>query len=680
MFIPVVGPYVSGAIGLGALGLEGTRYYEAFQGVRETRIGGPVTGFEALIDPEGKLRDRGLRLLLAAVFSAIDVTVAHSAIKASAQASAALRAGTGATEVVENASELAARVSYRPSNAAELAEAINIARKSGVTEDVIESIINRTLNVQGTDGLVMLRNGLLDDLGVGAVRNQLVVATANAEGITIVVNRSALSAEEVAEFSRFAGGVQPRVYRELDLFPAYLAKAKAQGPTASGWSQELIDFVRREILPLDDARLPQNTTLAKLFEFNADEGGLIRLFTDEDFLNIRNMFRRGGPEAVPTPPRAPSSGTPPKPGVPDGGAPQKPSDFDSGLDTNIGARVEMRNGFKTQAIDVPFVFTGRAESFGPSVLGRPGPGVSAAHIRALQEAADETGEVLVIFGSRQTGIKHRNGQPFDSVSDLDVGVVGDVEALRRVIRADLENRVPDVLHLPVWRFNTEAEALERGFVIIRPRSGSNVARVSETPVINVPFAVEKSRGEFRLPQVEPNASKFTLETPNDAWLARATEVLRTPGVGSFTKVEIAALRARNRAMIRALEAGEDVHIFNHTQGLRQLMADLTAATGKEVALLRITRGELGRVLRLGTERSVNFSGAIRVIAHTHPSGNLALSLNMELVGGRWVLTGDVPALMALESVGRAGQVVVPRSSVVIGPSGAAARFPLTGLE
>ena len=288
---------------------------------------------------------------------------------------------------------------------------------------------------------------------------------------------------------------------------------------------------------------------------------------------------------------------------------------------------------------------------------------------------------MVIFGSRQTGIKHRNGQPFDSLSDLDIGVVGDPESLRRLIRADLENRVPDVLHIPIWLFKSEAEALERGFVIIRPRSGSNVARVSESSVINVPFAVEKSRGAFRLPQVESNAaSRFTLEAPNDAWLARATEVLRTPGIGSFTKVEIAALRARHRTMIRALEAGEDVHIFNQTQGLRQLMADLTAATGKEVALLRLSRGELGRVLRLGTERSVSFSGAIRVIAHTHPSGILALSLNMEKVGGRWVLTGDVPSLMALESVGRAEQKVVPRSSVVIGPSGAAARFPLTGLQ
>ena len=312
--------------------------------------------------------------------------------------------------------------------------------------------------------------------------------------------------------------------------------------------------------------------------------------------------------------------------------------------------------------------------------------MTAAHIRAVQEAADGTGEILVIFGSRQTGIRHSNGQPFTSAADLDLGVVGGAENLRRLVRADLENRVPDVLHVPMWIFKTEAAALEQGFIVIRPRSGSNVARfpgarVGESQVVNVPFAVEKSRGEFRLPQVEPNAtSKFTLETPNDAWLARATEVIRTPGVESFTKVEIAALRARNRAMIRALEAGEDVHIFNQTKGLRQLMADITAATGKEVALLRLSRGELGRVLRLGTERSVNFSGAMRVIAHTHPSGNLALSLNMEFMGGRWVLTGDVPALMALEAVGRAEQVVVPRSSVVIGPSGAAARFPLTGLE
>ena len=680
-FIPVVGPYVSGVIGLGAIGLEGSRYHDASEEVRETRIGGPVTGFEALIDPEGKLRDRELRLLLATVFSALDISAGYSAIKAHVNATTALRTGAGVGEVVESASEIAARVSYRPGNVAELAEAINIARKSGVSEDVIEEIINHTLNVQSKEQIGLTIGNLLDSIGVGAVHNQLVIATANAEGVTIVVHRSARSAEEVAEFGRFAGGVQPRIYRELDLTTAYLAKAKAQGPTASGWSQELIDFVKREILPLDDA------ALARLFEFSSEEGGLIRLFTDEDIRNVRNLFRGGGPEAVPTPPRAPSSGTPSGPDLPTGGTPPlKPSGFDSGLDTNIGPRVESRNGFRTEVVDVPFIFTGHVDNFGPTVLGQPGPGVSAAHIRALQEAADGTGEVLVIFGSRQTGIKHRTGRAFDSSSDLDIGVVGDMESLRRVIRADLENRVLDVLHLPIWRFNSEAEALERGFVIIRLRSGSNVARfpesrVSDIPEVRVPYAVEKSRGEIRLPTAERNATpELTLEAPNDAWLQRATEVIRTPGMKSFTAVERAALRSRNRAMIEALEAGEDVHIFNRTTGLRQLMADITAATGREVALLRVSRGELGRVLRLGTERSVGFSGALRVIAHTHPSGQLTLSLNPQFIDGRWVLSGDVPALMALESVGRAGQVVTPRSSVVIGPSGAAARFPVTGLE
>ena len=91
----------------------------------------------------------------------------------------------------------------------------------------------------------------------------------------------------------------------------------------------------------------------------------------------------------------------------------------------------------------------------------------------------------------------------------------------------------------------------------------------------------------------------------------------------------------------------------------QLLGDITRATGREVALLRLKTGQ--RVLRLGNAREVSFQGASRVIAHTHPSGALRLSpARLELgPGGVWQVKGDVPALQSLDQ----------RWSLIFGPEG-----------
>jgi hypothetical protein len=93
-----------------------------------------------------------------------------------------------------------------------------------------------------------------------------------------------------------------------------------------------------------------------------------------------------------------------------------------------------------------------------------------------------------------------------------------------------------------------------------------------------------------------------------------------------------------------LEAGEDVLIPAGTKGIRNAMSQLTANTGREVALLRMENG--ARILRMGDEVSVPLHGGVtRVIAHTHPSSLLSFS---------------EPDVLALSMRGQ-------RSSVIIDP-------------
>jgi hypothetical protein len=76
--------------------------------------------------------------------------------------------------------------------------------------------------------------------------------------------------------------------------------------------------------------------------------------------------------------------------------------------------------------------------------------------------------------------------------------------------------------------------------------------------------------------------------------------------------------------MEVLARGDDVPIPQGTTGIRTMMADITANTGDEVALLRLTDGT--RVLRPGGPNYVVLGDDVEtVIAHTHPSGNLEFS-------------------------------------------------------
>ena len=115
---------------------------------------------------------------------------------------------------------------------------------------------------------------------------------------------------------------------------------------------------------------------------------------------------------------------------------------------------------------------------------------------------------------------------------------------------------------------------------------------------------------------------------------RATQLPRSSSVQARLPGRTASIGTPGRALgevryvagqsVRALEAGVDVRTPPGTKGIRNMMSQLTAKTGREVALLRMKGGT--RILRMGEKGFVRIGmDARRVIAHTHPSGRLAFS-------------------------------------------------------
>jgi hypothetical protein len=116
-------------------------------------------------------------------------------------------------------------------------------------------------------------------------------------------------------------------------------------------------------------------------------------------------------------------------------------------------------------------------------------------------------------------------------------------------------------------------------------------------------------------------------------------ILRDPKqAADFTAFERGALRQKHSALISQLEERGDALMPPGSMGIRhpvtgvfttspsQMMAELTVATQREVALVRV--GDQ-RLLRLGfvdeIGPGVRLRDAKRVVAHTHPSGELRFS-------------------------------------------------------
>lgn len=142
-----------------------------------------------------------------------------------------------------------------------------------------------------------------------------------------------------------------------------------------------------------------------------------------------------------------------------------------------------------------------------------------------------------------------------------------------------------------------------------------------------------------------------------------TEDLATPGVKDISALTKMWYRFKHRKIIKNLTKG-DVYMPKGSAS-SGLMGEITAATNKEIGLLRISGL---RVLRLGkSDNSLSTKGAEKIIAHTHPGGNLHLSETLVEINGVYHIVGDMPVLRKL------GQ----KHSVVIGPTGTGKCFRVT---
>ena len=119
------------------------------------------------------------------------------------------------------------------------------------------------------------------------------------------------------------------------------------------------------------------------------------------------------------------------------------------------------------------------------------------------------------------------------------------------------------------------------------------------------------------------------------------------GIGAARYANPASMRlgeSGSQAVRRTLaQFGDDIPVPPGTQNIRTMMSDLSLSTGNEVALFRLQNGQ--RVIRMGGANYVNVgSDVARGIAHTHPSGRLALShadvYTIQRLGGRSTVVID----------------------------------------
>ena len=128
--------------------------------------------------------------------------------------------------------------------------------------------------------------------------------------------------------------------------------------------------------------------------------------------------------------------------------------------------------------------------------------------------------------------------------------------------------------------------------------------------------------------------KVAQETPslNDIAPAkpRLEQKLTTDALPATTTADLAKARIDNAQLLADLANG-DVSIGKGGKSVK-LMGELSAITGKEVALLRLIDGTL--VWRLGDAASVPLDKVATVIAHVHPSGVLEFSpADQKAIGG-----------------------------------------------
>ena len=212
--------------------------------------------------------------------------------------------------------------------------------------------------------------------------------------------------------------------------------------------------------------------------------------------------------------------------------------------------------------------------------------------------------------------------------------------------------------LAVWNYDETAKKMATGVCDVIKVMGSD-NNVAKSQIANqvlfgamIPGAGKTVMDDlfkgWKQSRAELAAASKAGKLGGEALAAVQSGGVQTPKVGWFDSLK---LRWEHRDLIRQLNQGDvavdAMQVVRTKSSVFGRMGEITAATGREVALIRT---EAGLVLRLGTRGRVNVAGATRVIAHTHPSGRLGLSID------DYISVFNHPTR-------------AHRSTIVIGPSG-----------
>jgi hypothetical protein len=213
---------------------------------------------------------------------------------------------------------------------------------------------------------------------------------------------------------------------------------------------------------------------------------------------------------------------------------------------------------------------------------------------------------------------------------------------KAIILARLEGRTPEEISRQLGI--TPERADKGGYAIGRQIENTMIdrgidpaaAREAMTPRSSRPIENEAS-GKRPSPKTGTPKAAAGAETPPQAQTPRETSDAGADRAG--TEKPYANLPDGTRPMIgeystkgtrwepeiKMMEGGSDweMPVRKRAVPIRQMMADITAVTGNEVALVRLTDGR--RVLRMGKGDEVSGKNVIRMIAHTHPSGDMFFS-------------------------------------------------------
>ena len=190
------------------------------------------------------------------------------------------------------------------------------------------------------------------------------------------------------------------------------------------------------------------------------------------------------------------------------------------------------------------------------------------------------------------------------------------------------------------QLHSDSKGVIPGFVLSQATiEAANRAKARESSNVRLAETLSLTADQQRAEHTGGGAPKRTSENAP----------MEAKPVSEMTPEERQAARDKYPDQISALERDGRIPMPNGKASV-DLMASITAATGREVALVRLPNKE--RVMILGGDHHVDLPEGTKIIAHTHPGGDLQFSHEDEL---------------ALSAAGQ-------KSSVLIGADGTVGRF------